>query len=316
MTRAVISLGSNLGDRLGYLRLAHDRLRDLGIVISVSSLYETRPVGGPPQDDFLNAAVLLDTDLDASDLLVELKRIEDEAGRVVTERWGPRTLDLDLITLGVTTSSGSVELPHPRAHLRRFVLEPVAEIAPRVKLGDGSTPESALARIKDQEAFRFRGDWRITLPAIGPIGGFLVAIQLFLMSLIFMLAVLDTHSPIGWVRGISGGVLALAGSALVLGAGMALGSDLSSLPDSRPGSALRDRGVYGLVRHPIYGGALIGGVAISLVSGSWRPLPVTAVLALLFDRKTYLEERSLGVAHAEYRSYRKRVRRRFIPFLW
>jgi len=132
MARAYIGLGSNLGDREGHLRAALQALRDAGVgVLRASRFAETLPVGKTDQPDFLNAAVALSTDLSARDLLGLLLRIESALGRVRAERWGPRALDLDLLLYDdeVIREPG-LEVPHPRMHERRFVLEPLAEIAP------------------------------------------------------------------------------------------------------------------------------------------------------------------------------------------
>src|SRR5262249_9763271 len=101
-------------------------------VTQISSIYETEPVGGPPdQPDFLNAVVEVETDLSPEELLDELQAIERELGRVRGERHGPRTLDLDLLLYGnVVQDQPGLTLPHPRMHERGFVLEPLAEIAP------------------------------------------------------------------------------------------------------------------------------------------------------------------------------------------
>jgi 2-amino-4-hydroxy-6-hydroxymethyldihydropteridine diphosphokinase len=131
---AHIALGSNLGDRRGYLDGAVAALRAVpGVrVVRVSSVYETAPVGGPPgQGPYLNAAAVLDTDLDADDLLRALLEIEQRLGRVRQERDGPRTIDLDLLLYGnLVRTDPHLTLPHPRLHQRLFVLQPLAEIAP------------------------------------------------------------------------------------------------------------------------------------------------------------------------------------------
>jgi 2-amino-4-hydroxy-6-hydroxymethyldihydropteridine diphosphokinase len=135
MARAYIGLGSNLGDREGHLRAALQALRDAGVgILRASRFVVTRPVGKTDQPDFLNAAAALSTDLSARDLLGLLLRIEGALGRVRAERWGPRTLDLDLLLYdGEVISEPGLEVPHPRLHERRFVLEPLAEIAPDVR---------------------------------------------------------------------------------------------------------------------------------------------------------------------------------------
>ena len=132
MARAYIGLGSNLGDREGRLRAALQALRDAGVaVLRTSRLVETVPVGKTDQPNFLNAAAEIRTDLSARDLLDLLLRIETSLGRVRAERWGPRTLDLDLLLYdGEVIREEGLEVPHPRMHERRFVLEPLAEIAP------------------------------------------------------------------------------------------------------------------------------------------------------------------------------------------
>ena len=134
MARAVIALGSNLGDRAGHL---HRAVEALGMlpgtrVLAVSAFIETAPVDVPPayQDlSFLNGALILETALEPEALLDELNRLEAEAGRVRAERNGPRPLDLDIILYeGVRVQSARLTLPHPRAHLRDFVLRPLAEL--------------------------------------------------------------------------------------------------------------------------------------------------------------------------------------------
>jgi len=131
VTRALLGLGSNLGDRLALLRDAVDSLRGIGLV-AVSSLYESDPVGGPPgQGPFLNLVVQLDTDLDARELLGVCHRLEAAAGRIRAERWGPRTLDVDILWIdGVQLDDPDLQVPHPRMWERRFVMAPLAELAP------------------------------------------------------------------------------------------------------------------------------------------------------------------------------------------
>jgi 2-amino-4-hydroxy-6-hydroxymethyldihydropteridine diphosphokinase len=133
-TLALIGLGSNLGDRKARLDAAVAALgRTAGIaVVKVSGYHETRPVGGPPgQGDYLNAAVAIETSLEPLELLHVLQEIERDGGRVRTEHWGPRTVDLDLLLFGDRVLAGrELEVPHPRMAERRFVLEPLAEIAP------------------------------------------------------------------------------------------------------------------------------------------------------------------------------------------
>jgi 2-amino-4-hydroxy-6-hydroxymethyldihydropteridine diphosphokinase len=134
VTRAFLGLGSNLGDRAGYLRAAVETLADpeagLGFV-AVSPTYETDPVGGPDQDRFLNLVVELDTACSPRELLAICHRLESAADRVRTERWGPRTLDVDVLWIdGVTVDEPDLVVPHPRMWERRFVLTPLHDLAP------------------------------------------------------------------------------------------------------------------------------------------------------------------------------------------
>jgi 2-amino-4-hydroxy-6-hydroxymethyldihydropteridine diphosphokinase len=129
--RAFVGLGSNLGDRLGYLRRAVEGLPD---VVAVSRVYETEPVGGPPgQGPYLNLVVELDTELGPRALLGVARGLEVEAGRERGERFGPRTLDVDVLLVGaVTVDDDDLVVPHPRMWERRFVVDPLAELAPEL----------------------------------------------------------------------------------------------------------------------------------------------------------------------------------------
>lgn len=130
--RAVIALGSNLGDRESYLQLGIDTLKRDGICIDrVSSNYETKPMGYTDQDDFLNACVSIRTLLTPQELLGVCHEAEIKAGRERIIHWGPRTLDLDIICYdSLVLNTEELTIPHPQMHLRRFVLEPMEEIAP------------------------------------------------------------------------------------------------------------------------------------------------------------------------------------------
>lgn len=134
MTRAFLGLGSNLGDRVRFLRDAVAALPD---VVAVSPVYETAPVGGPDQGAFLNIVVELDTPLDARGLLGECRRLEAAAERVREERWGPRTLDVDVLWVdGEVVAHPDLVVPHPRMRERRFVLAPLADLAPELVHAD------------------------------------------------------------------------------------------------------------------------------------------------------------------------------------
>ena len=129
--RAVVALGSNIGEPRENLDLAIALLREATEVVAVSSYYQTKPVGFLDQPDFLNAVCLVESDLPAMDLLKMLHGIEKAMGRERSIQWGPRTIDLDLVQYGALLSSAEeLKLPHPRAHERKFVLEPWLEIEP------------------------------------------------------------------------------------------------------------------------------------------------------------------------------------------
>ncbi|CAB4530283.1 unannotated protein [freshwater metagenome] len=133
--KAVVALGANLGNPEDQIELAITLLRESSEVLAVSSFYKTKPVGGPEQSDYINAVCILESDLPASDLLSLLHGIEKALGRERIEHWGPRTIDLDLIQYGnILSSASELVLPHPRAHERKFVLEPWCEIEPEAIL--------------------------------------------------------------------------------------------------------------------------------------------------------------------------------------
>jgi 2-amino-4-hydroxy-6-hydroxymethyldihydropteridine diphosphokinase len=129
MPRAFLALGSNLGDRRRHLRDAIAAIPDL---VAASSVYETDPVGGPEnQGPYLNMVVELDTRASARELLELCRRLETAAERVRLERWGPRTLDVDVLWIdGVVVDEPDLEVPHPRMLERRFVQVPLLELAP------------------------------------------------------------------------------------------------------------------------------------------------------------------------------------------
>jgi 2-amino-4-hydroxy-6-hydroxymethyldihydropteridine diphosphokinase len=133
VTRAYLGLGSNLGDRAAHLQLAVDVLAENHRVqvVAVSNVYETAPVGGPEQDDYLNAVVAIETDLSARELLAIAQHIEQRAVRVRTVRWGPRTLDVDVLLVGdERVDEPDLQVPHPRLAERGFVLAPLRDVAP------------------------------------------------------------------------------------------------------------------------------------------------------------------------------------------
>lgn len=131
MPDAWLGIGSNLGDKTGNLRAAPAALARHGTIAAVSPLYATEPVGPVEQDWFLNACAHLETGLDAAALLAVIERIESDLGRERGIPNGPRTIDIDLLLYDdLIVESAELTVPHPRMHLRRFVLEPLAAIAP------------------------------------------------------------------------------------------------------------------------------------------------------------------------------------------
>ena len=151
---AVLSLGSNVGDRLAHLRLAVDELAPYAL----SSVWETAPVGGVEQDDFLNAVVLCR--LDATTAWSRSQAAELRAGRQRTVRWGPRTLDVDVVLAEGAVPDGLL-LPHPRAHERAFVLAPWLELAPAAQLPGRGAVADLLAALAVSSVVR-RPDLRLS----------------------------------------------------------------------------------------------------------------------------------------------------------
>jgi 2-amino-4-hydroxy-6-hydroxymethyldihydropteridine diphosphokinase len=166
----VFSLGSNLGDRLANLQLGLDVLASSGLnLVAVSSVYETDPVGGVEQADYLNAVLLADSSLPPRDILARCAAAEAAAGRVRTQRWGPRTLDVDIIACGcVVSTDPALTLPHPRAHERAFVLVPWLELDPNAALPGWGLVASLLKTtptVPDSpQEVRRRPELRLTLP--------------------------------------------------------------------------------------------------------------------------------------------------------
>lgn len=154
-----LSLGSNVGDRETQLRDAHSRLGGLGRVVAVSSVYETEPVEFTEQPWFLNCAIRLETSLAPQQLMNAILDTEQQMGRVRRHRKGPRSIDIDILLFGnEIIESQELTIPHPAMYQRRFVLEPMAEIAPKVvhpilkktirELLDALPPGQAVRKLK------------------------------------------------------------------------------------------------------------------------------------------------------------------------
>jgi 2-amino-4-hydroxy-6-hydroxymethyldihydropteridine diphosphokinase len=148
MTRVALSLGANLGDRVAALQHAVDVLTGIGSLVAMSDVYETNPVGGPDQPDYYNVVVVLDTQAAPGEVLEAARRAEQGQGRTRGVRWGPRTLDVDVLAHGRTVSDDpELTLPHPRATQRGFVMIPWADIDPGFVLPDGRTVADVAAGI-------------------------------------------------------------------------------------------------------------------------------------------------------------------------
>lgn len=315
--RSALALGSNLGDRLATLQAAVGAIGELGIVLAVSSLYETAPVGGPEQGPFLNAVVVVDTELEPAELLAAALRIEQEEGRVRQERWGPRTLDIDVITVldssgsPVVVSTSDLTVPHPRAAERRFVLEPLAEVWPQAPLGRTSAAH-ALTSVSDQEVERIGGEW------VGPAGRvprLFVTSQFALLAVFAVVAIVTREWPPSSLRALVGGAVAVVGGATMAWAAAALGPALTALPEPRPGTQLVATGPYRWVRHPIYLGLLATVAGVAVVIGSVPAGIVSLGLGALLWFKAGYEERRLRLRVPGYTAYMRSVRGRLLPRL-
>jgi len=154
MSRAYVGIGSNMGDRIEHLRAGLTALMGAApdvIVIGQSRVYESAPVGMTDQPDFCNAVVALETTLGPYQLLDLIHEIEIKNGRQRITRWGPRTLDLDILLFGdLEQHDPDLTIPHPRLRERRFVLEPLLEIDPQAKLPDGTPLSSLLDTLGDE----------------------------------------------------------------------------------------------------------------------------------------------------------------------
>jgi 2-amino-4-hydroxy-6-hydroxymethyldihydropteridine diphosphokinase len=142
---------------MGLLRQAWEKVAELsGTVLSAtSSVYRTAAMGGPEQDDYLNLVIEVRTTLTPRELLGEIGRIEEALGRERLVRWGPRTIDIDILWYdGSSVAEADLEVPHPRIEERRFVLEPLAELAPELVLPSGRTVSEALEQVREQAVQR------------------------------------------------------------------------------------------------------------------------------------------------------------------
>jgi len=156
-TRALIGLGSNVGDRLQFLQRAVKHLGEtIGVQVrDVSSVYESEPVGPAAQAWFLNAVVVVDTSLSPVTLLQQTQAIERALGRETTYHWGPRTIDLDILLYGDTqVNTATLTIPHAELCQRAFVMIPLLELVPGLVLPDGTEVSACLSRLMPPQQVR------------------------------------------------------------------------------------------------------------------------------------------------------------------
>lgn len=312
--KAAIGLGSNLGDRLGHLRTALAKFAVPYRVVRVSSLYLTEPIGGPDQDEFLNAAAVIETAEPPLAILTTLQRIEDEMGRVRDQHWGPRNIDLDLLVVdGMTSAGPELILPHPRAHLRRFVVAPLAEVWPAASLQGGKAID-LLPQLIDQQAVKLADEWAGDRFHFVDRGARWLVGQGLLFLLFGVVVVLDGTWPSSAWRWLGLVPMALA-ALLMLRAAASLGDSLTPYPTPRLGH-LATTGVYNRVRHPMYAGVVLLFLGTAVLVGSAWVAGVALVGAAFLWLKASFEEKRLRIVYPAYDEYRRNVRSRLIPGLW
>lgn len=307
MVTAAVSLGSNLGDRRRNLTRARESLGDLGEVLVVSPVYRTAPVGVEGHPEYLNAVAVIETDLTAQQLMRGLLAIEYTAGRTRGAAPMPRPIDLDLLLYGdEQIDEADLVVPHPRMLERRFVLQPLHDVWPDAPIpGDLALPD-ALAAVRDQAVGRAER------------GGRWVAMQALLAAAVLAAAIWDRGS-LGlegtWFEWVARALIAAGALQAILGL-RHLGSQLTAFPEPIHRGRLVDSGIYGVVRHPLYGAnvMLLAGVALHQNS-SWA-IVVAAVSAGFFAFKAVSEEQRLVFRYPEYRAYQEAVTARLIPFVF
>ncbi len=312
--RLAVALGGNLGDSPTILRTAVGDLGIIGPVQAVSSLYRSAPVGGPEQGPYLNAVVVIETSLPPRQVLRMLQGIEERHGRIRSEHWGPRTLDLDIIVSDIEVVDAGPELliPHPRALERRFVLEPLAEVWPEAPFGE-LTAATALEAVLDQDVTRLEGtSWS----TVSDRGGRWVTVQFALFSFALIAAIVDVGSmgDVTWMPWIGRGLILAGGAEMFFGV-RALGRNLTAFPEPLAEGRLIHSGVYRLVRHPLYGANVLLIAGLGVHQRSWFGLGVAVLAAGFFWAKAGHEEERLVRKYAEYDEYRGRVRSRLIPWI-
>lgn len=314
VTRYAIALGSNLGDRLQHLIDAHNELAAAFTVTAVSAIYETAPVGGPAQGPYLNAVVVVETGADPLQVLEVCQTIERDHGRERGVRWGPRTLDLDIVAAEEPHHDERLTIPHPRAAVREFVLRPLCDVWPDAPVGEDDTARDALSALQSQDVDRLERKW---LPSGWRFeAGALVAGQAGIIVVIAVALFYDGSLPSGGVGigHVVGATLALLGIILAFTSARLLGVPVAS-PIPRSGAELVTSGPYRFARHPIYGGLILFTMGTALVFDSLLALVLAAGLIPFFWLKSGYEERQLRLRFSDYRAYRETVPRRFVPFV-
>lgn len=317
MTKYAIGLGSNVGDRWKHLVDAHSGLDEQFDVLAVSPIYETEPVGGPDQDPFLNAVVIVETDRAAHDVLGVCHEIEERHGRERKVEWGPRTLDLDVIaTDGPAVSTERLTVPHPRAVDREFVLRPLAAVWSEAPVGGGGlTARAALASVEGQVVDELVGDW---VPPVSRLRGNVLMVAQFALLVVVALALAyDGTLPEGEISflRVIGATLAFLGLVFAFIASRRLGRAMTPSPHPLPDADLVISGPYRFVRHPIYGGLTMFMLGTALFLDSAVGFFAALLLLPFFLVKARFEERRLRMHHAGYRAYMADVTRRLIPFV-
>lgn len=312
MSRYYLGIGANLGDRAGHLRDAIEWLDEAGTVVAVSGLYRSAPIG-PEQPEFLNAAVALESDLSPYDLLSRLHAIEDRLGRHRGERWGPRTIDIDILAGPELVESDTLDLPHPRWAERRFVVDPLSEVFESDVAGiDARSIESARRETSTQDVERLADpNWAAGTDR----GGGWVSAQVVVFAVVFGLALLtpDTFTGSGWRW--AGRVLVVAGAVLMVGGVRSLGRSLTAFPEPAEAATLQTTGVYAHVRHPIYGAVVLGLLGVAVHQRSWPAIVAALAAGGFFWKKAEAEERRLCIRYPDYAAYRASVPGRILPWV-
>lgn len=316
VNKYAISLGSNRGDRYDHLVKAVAAIGAQVDHYRVSSLYETEPVGGPDQDPFLNAVMVVETSLDPQELLDRLQAIENDHGRERTVRWGPRTLDLDIVASDTPAQTDErLTIPHPRASERAFVLVPLAELWPHARVDSDMTAAQALPSAEADGVDRLIRNWPTTRSRF--YAWALVGAQFALFIAAALGMAVDGNLPDGQITipEVIGALLAMSGLILGLLASLLLGPSFSPSPLPTERARMVMRGPYRYVRHPIYGGVVLFVLGAALFSSSLLGAVAAVTILVFFWAKTLYEERHLRIRFPGYRRYRNVVRWRLIPFV-